>query len=123
FWGAASTFLAMAVMQSAILLEWPMWVSQAAIAYYLLAWLGIMWAFLVEQRDRMTTVERGSTAIYFGAKFSCMAILPVQLWLHDGNPVFALPSFMVLVGLAIYFHGILYRGRYYLDGVAFFVVA
>lgn len=122
FWGAASTFLAMGVMQAAVLLEWPMWVSQVAIAYYLLAWLGIMWRFLVARRDTMITVERASTAIYFGAKFSCMAILPVQLWQHDGDPLYALPAFLALVGLSIYMHGLLYRGRYFIDGLIFFVV-
>lgn len=47
FWGAASTAFALAVMQAAVLLNAPLWVSQAAVAYYLLAWLGLMWYFLV----------------------------------------------------------------------------
>jgi serine/threonine-protein kinase len=123
YWGAASTILAMAVMQTAVLLDAPLWVSQAAIAYYLLAWLGLMWIFLVAPRTSRNPVERASTAIHFGAKFSCMAILPVQLWLHDGNPVFALPSFLALVGLAVFAHGTFYWGRLYLVGLIFFAAA
>ncbi len=123
FWGAASTFLAMAVMQAAILLGAPLWVSQAAVAYYLLAWLGLMWGFLVARRDVLNPVERASTAIHFGAKFACLGVLPVHLWLHDGNPVYALPSFMAIVGLAVFAHGVTYWGRFYLVGSAFFLTA
>ncbi len=92
-------------------------------AYYLLAWLGLMWGFLVARRDSLNPVERASTAIHFGAKFGCVAILPVQLWLHDGNPVYALPSFLVLVGLATFVHGVTYWGRLYLSGLALLAVA
>ena len=96
----------------------PLWVSQAAVAYYLLAWLGLMWGFLVARRDSLNPVERSSTAINFGAKFGCVAILPVQLCLHDGNPVYALPSFLTLVGLAVFVHGVTYWGRLYVGGLA-----
>ena len=106
FWGGASTALAMAVMQVAILSNAPLWVSQAAIAYYFLGWLSLMWSLLVACRDSLNPGERASTAIHFGAKFGCIAILPVQMWLHDGNPVYALPSFMTLVGLAVFVHGV-----------------
>ena len=123
FWGGASTGFAMAVMQAAILLDAPLWVSQAAIAYYLLGWLSLMWWYLVARRDSLNPVERASTAIHFGAKFACLAILPVPMWLHDGNPVYALPSFLVLVGLAVFIHGVTYWGRLYLSGLAFFAVA
>jgi len=122
FWGAASTALAMGVMQAAVLLNAPLWVSQAAIAYDLIAWLGLMWGFLVARRDALNPVEQASTAIHFGAKFSCIAILPVQMWLHDGNPVFALPSFLALVGLATFVHGVTYWGRLYLSGSAIFAI-
>lgn len=123
FWGGASTAFAMAVMQAAILLHAPLWVSQAAIAYYLLGWLTVMWWFLVARRDALNPVERASTAIHFGAKFGCLAILPVQLWLHDGNPVYALPSFLTLVGLGVFVHGVTYWGRLYLTGLALFAAA
>ena len=123
FWGAASTALAMGVMQAAVLLDAPLWVSQAAVAYYLIAWLGLMWGFLVARRDALNPVEQASTAIHFGAKFSCIAILPVQMWLHGGNPVYALPSFLVLVGLATFVHGVTYWGRLYLSGSAILAVA
>ena len=113
----------MAVMQVAILSNAPLWVSQAAIAYYFLGWLGLMWSFLVACRDSLNPVERASTAIHFGAKFGCIAILPVQMWLHDGNPVYALPSFMTLIGLAVFVHGVTYWGRLYLNGLAFFAIA
>jgi eukaryotic-like serine/threonine-protein kinase len=123
FWGAASSAVAMATLQAAILLNAPLWVAQAAIAYYLIGWLGVMWWFLVAPRDTLNLVERASTAIHFGAKFGCLAILPVQLWLHDGNPVYALPSFLALVGLAVFAHGVTYWGRLYLNGLAFFAAA
>src|SRR5262249_49651045 len=117
FWGAASTVFAMAVMQVAVLLDAPLWVSQAPIAYYLLAWLGLMWGFLVARRDSLNPVERASTAFHFGAKFACLAILPVQLSLHGGDPLYALPSFLAIVGLAVFAHGVTYWGRFYLFGL------
>ena len=123
FWGSASTVFAMAVVQAAILLGAPLWVSHAAIAYYFVAWLGLMWGFLVVRRDALNPVERASTALHFGAKFACLGILPVHLALHDGNPVYALPSFMAIVGMSVFAHGVTYWGRFYLTGVLFFVVA
>jgi hypothetical protein len=91
--------------------------------YYFVGWLAVMWHFLVTHRAALNPVERASTAIHFGAKFGCLAILPVQLWLHDGNPVFALPSFLAVVGLAVFAHGFVYWGRFYLNGLCFFAIA
>lgn len=123
FWGAASTFFSMGVMQAGILLGAPLWVSHAAIAWYLIVWLGLMWGFLVIRRTELNPFERSSMKIHFGAKFGCIAILPVVFWLHDGNPVYALPAFLVIVGLAVYVHGITYWGRLYLNGLLFFAAA
>ena len=95
----------------------------AAIAYYFVAWLGLMWGFLVVRRDALNPVERASTALHFGAKFACIGVLPVHLWLHEGNPVYALPSFMAIVGLGVFAHGVTYWGRFYLVGLAFFLTA
>ncbi len=123
FWGAASTVLAMAVLQAATLTAAPLWVSQAAIAYYFAGWLGLMWLFLVARSDALNQVERISTALHFGAKFGCLAVLPGYLCLHGGDPVPALPAFMALVGLCVFAHGVFYWGRFYLVGLGFFVVA
>jgi hypothetical protein len=123
FWGGASTVFAMTVMQAAVLTGAPLWVAQAALAYYFVGWLAIMWRFLVRRRDALNPVERASTALHFGAKFACLGILPVHLALHDGNPVYALPSFMAIVGMSVFAHGVTYWGRFYLTGVLFFVVA
>jgi eukaryotic-like serine/threonine-protein kinase len=122
FWGGASTLFALAVMQAAVLLGAPLWVSQAAIAYYFVGWLGVMWLFLVIRRDALNPVERSSTAFHFGAKFACLAVLPVQLWLHGGNPVYALPSFLAIVGLATFAHGFTYWGRFYLIGLGILAI-
>ncbi|MDY3552500.1 serine/threonine-protein kinase [Gemmata sp. JC717] len=117
FWGAASTLFAMLVMQAAVLLGAPRWVPQAAVAYYLIAWLLLMWGFLVARRDALNPVERASTALHFGAKFACAAVLPVQLWLHGGDPVYALPPFLAIVGVVVFAHGFVYWGRFYLFGL------
>jgi serine/threonine-protein kinase len=122
FWGAASTLFAMIVMQAAVLSDAPLWVSQAAIAYYLVAWLALMWWFLVAPREARNPVERASTAIHFGAKFACAAVLPAQLWLHRGDPLYALPAFLAVVSLAIFVHGVAYWGRFYLVGLAGFAL-
>ena len=121
FWGAASTAFSMAVMQVAILANGPPFLAHAAMAWYLLAWLGLMWVFLVSRLDALNPAERASTAVHFGAKFGCIAILAVELAIHDGSPVYALPSFLALVGLASFSHGIFYWGRLYLSGVALFL--
>jgi serine/threonine-protein kinase len=117
FWGAAAALSAMTVMQGAVLAGAPLWVSQAAIAYYLIAWLGVLWGSLVARRDSLNPVERASTALSFGAKFACAAILPVQLWLHGGDPLYALPSFLAIVGVVTFAHGVVYWGRLYLVGL------
>jgi eukaryotic-like serine/threonine-protein kinase len=122
FWGGASTVLAMGVLQVAVLMNAPLWVSQAAVAYYLIAWLCIIWVFLVAPRDSLNPAERASTGLHFGAKFACAAVLPVQLFLHDGNPVYALPSFLAIVGLFTFAHGVTYWGRMYLSGLFLFAV-
>ena len=123
FYGAASTALAMGAMQAATLLNAPLWVSQAAVGYYLFGWLAIMWAFLVARRHLLNPVERASTALHFGAKFACLAVLPAALSLHGGDPVYALPSFLALVGLSVFAHGVTYWGRLYLHGLAILAVA
>lgn len=123
FWGAANAAVAMGAMQAAVLLDAPRWVSVSALSYYLLGWLAVMWWFLVVKRDTLNPVERASTAIHFGAKFGCLAILPVELWLHDGDAVYALPPFLALVGLGVFVHGVTYWGRLYLIGLAFFAAA
>jgi serine/threonine-protein kinase len=123
FWGAASTVFAMAELQAAVLADAPRWVSQAAIAYYFAGWLGLMWLFLVARSDALNQTERISTALHFGAKFGCLAVLPGYLWLHAGDPVPALPAFMALVGLSTFAHGVFYWGRYYLVGGFFFATA
>ncbi len=117
FWGALSTVFAMAVMQVAVLLDAPKWVPIAALVYYLVAWLALMWGFLVARRDSLNPVERASTALHFGAKFGCTAVLPVQLWLHDGDALFALPPFLAVVGVVVFAHGFVYWGVFYLIGL------
>jgi hypothetical protein len=37
--------------------------------------------------------------------------------------VYALPSFMAIVGMSVFAHGVTYWGRFYLTGLLFFVVA
>lgn len=122
-WGGASTAVTIGCLQAAVLLDAPLWVLQSSIVAYLIGWVVIMWWFLVARRDVMNPVERASTAVHFGAEFACIASLPVQLWLHDGNPVYALPSFFVIVGLAVFVHGFIYWGRLYLIGMVFFAIA
>ena len=117
FWGALSTLLAMTVMQVAVLFDAPKWVPQAALVYYLVGWLLIMWRFLVARRDLLNRVERLSTVLHFGAKFACTAILPAQLWLHDGDALCALPSFLAIVGVVVFAHGFVYWGQFYLIGL------
>lgn len=117
-WGSMAAFLSMLVMQVAQLLHAPLWVSQTAIIAYLAGWLGVMWMFLVARRDMLNPVERASTALHFGAKFACVAILPVQLWLHGGDPVYVLPMFLTIVGVVVFAHGVIYWGRFYLVGLA-----
>jgi len=117
FWGALSTLLAMAVLQVAVLVDAPQRVPQAALVYYLVGWLLIMWRFLVARRDLLNRVERLSTVLHFGAKFACTAILPVQLWIHDGNALYALPPFLAIVGVVVFAHGFVYWGQFYLIGI------
>lgn len=82
-----------------------------------------MWGFLVAPRATLNPVERVGTVLHFGAMFACLAILPVQLSLHDGNPVYALSPFLAVVGVAVFAHGTFYWGRLYLVGLLFFAVA
>lgn len=116
FIGAASTFVALAGVQAAVLLDAPAWVGRTALAYYLVAWAGIVWLFLVTRRDALNPVERMSTAFQFGMVFTAFAVVPGQLWLHGGAlpPVF--PPLLAAVGLGIFAHG-LYWGWMYAAGL------
>lgn len=123
FWGAASTILAMVVIQAAVLLNVSEWVLWTGMAYYLIAWVGILWLFLAVKHDELNQVERRSLAIQFGMALGCAAIIPAQAGLDGSNLLHVLPAFVALIGLGIYAHGILYWGRFYMIGLLFFAIA
>jgi serine/threonine-protein kinase len=122
FWGAASTLLALAVLQAAVLLGAPGWVPAAALAYYLVAWFGIVWGFLVACREVMNPVETGSMAVQLGM-LSAAAAATVPYWLHGGSAAAVFQPVAAVVGLGVYVHGILYWGRLYLAGLLILATA
>ena len=123
FWGAASSAVAMTWMQAAVLLDSPLWVLQAAIADYLIVWLAVLLYFHVGRWDSLNSVERASSAVHFGIKLGCIAILPAYLSLHGGNPVYVLPAFLAVIGFGCFVHGFVYWGRFFLIGLLFYALA
>lgn len=122
-WGAISCVLWMALWQVAVLREWPLWVSQMAAASYLFWYLAIIGFVLMRNKEALNPLERASVAMHYGIKSASTAALIVALLVHDGDPLYVLPTFMSIIGLGIYAHGFIYWGRFYLIGASFFVVA
>jgi hypothetical protein len=120
-WGGASVMAAMTVLQAAVLLAAPAWVGWAAVAYFLIAWLGILWGFQIVSWDRLNSVERGSTLTQLGMAFACAACLPACTW-PDGDVVRALPALLAIKGLGVFAHGHWYWGRLYLVGLMYFAL-
>ncbi|HUR53425.1 MAG TPA: serine/threonine-protein kinase [Gemmataceae bacterium] len=123
FWGAASTAVAMTAMQAAVLLDAPLWVLQACVVEYLVVWVAILLYFHAARWDTLNPIERASSAVHFGIKFGCAALLPAYLWLHGGNPVYVLPAFLVVIGMGLFVHGFVYWGRFFLVGLLFYALA
>ncbi|MFO0801702.1 MAG: serine/threonine-protein kinase [Gemmataceae bacterium] len=122
FWGAASSLLALVVLQLAILLDAPRWVPDAALVYYLVAWFGIVWYFLLVRRHEMNPVETGSLATQFGM-ITAASLVTLQHWLDCTDIESVFPSLAAVVGLGVYVHGAMYWGRLYLAGLGIMSMA
>jgi len=123
FWGAAPPFFALAMIQAAVMLGAPRWVSQVALGYYLIGWTIILWAFLVVRRDTLNLVERASTVIQFGMVFAAVAVAAGQLWMHAGQVAPVFQPLAAVVGVGVFAHGFTYWGRLYLAGGLMIAVA
>ncbi|MBA3916793.1 MAG: protein kinase, partial [Acidobacteriales bacterium] len=117
FWGAASTFAALAIIQLAILLDAPSWVSQVVLVYYLSAWAMIAWLLQSTDRGILNPVERSSAAIQYGMMLACASLVPTQLWFTGGSIAAVFQPFAAIIGLGIFVHGVTYWGRLYVAGL------
>ena len=114
-WGAASSLLALLGLQVAILCDAPSWIPAAALVYYLSAWFGIVWYFLVTRRHDMNPVESGSMATQFGMIVAA-SLVTLPYWLLGANIASVFQALAAVVGLGVYVHGAAYWGRLYLAG-------
>lgn len=123
FVAAASRLLVDFSIQALILSGNPgIWPFVILIAHHLV-WLGIIWYFLIHQAERLSKVERISTAIQIGMWIGTLALWPPHVAYHGLDILPIYPALEILFGLGIFVHGVTYWGHFFVVGLLWMIVA